>query len=112
MQLRLHTRLTRGPGRGTGAGPRAPTSCAVLEAWPPRLPGHQWAGMFPRRVYFVLGMGEGGVGAGLQGPWVLEGSQLSVPREPGGMGEGAEEELPGSQAGQLRGIHGTPVPAR
>ena len=79
------TSAPAGPRRGRegalGAWPEAQTPGAVLGAWPPRLPGHQWAGMFPRQVYFVLGMGEGEAGPGLQGPWVLEGSQLSVPRE-------------------------------
>lgn len=78
---------------------------AVLGAWLLRLPGHQWAGMFPWQVYFVLGMGEGEVGAGLQGCWVLEGSQLSVPRELEREGRG---ELSSSQAGQLWGTNGTP----
>lgn len=56
----------------------------------------------------VLCSGDGGgwSGAGLQGPWVLEGSQLSFPREP--VGGGAEEDLSSSQAGQLRGNQGTP----
>lgn len=72
-----------GAPRGSAGGPQ--TRCTAPGARP------AFSGLECSRgaVYFVLRLGEGAAGAGLQGPWDLERGQLSVPRAPSrGVGSG------------------------